>query len=125
MARRIRRLAALSAVLAVSTAAFATAASASSRAAGGTPAVSGPVTGGKGANVLSPDVSSKGYKLDEFFVSGTATNYQPVGKLTSDGKWTVKATSTGPFKTRLAIWKPANAADFNGTVFVEWLNVSP
>ena len=25
----------------------------------------------------------------------------------------------------MAIWKPANAADFNGTVFVEWLNVSP
>ena len=25
----------------------------------------------------------------------------------------------------MVVWKPADPADFNGTVFVEWLNVSP
>jgi len=92
---------------------------------GRTPAVSGPVTGGTGVSLLGPDVSSLGYVREEYFIDGVAANYQPVGKLASGGKWTVKATNKAPFKTRIVVWKPADPADFNGTVFVEWLNVSP
>jgi len=125
MARRIRRVAGIAAVLAVATAGWTAPAIAGPRDEGRTPSVSGPVTGGTGVSLLGPDVSSLGYVRDEFFIEGEAANYQPVGELTSDGKWTVEATNEAPFKTRIVVWKPADPADFNGTVFVEWLNVSP
>jgi hypothetical protein len=87
--------------------------------------VSGPVTAGNGVSLISPDMSSAGYVREEFFIEGEAANYQPVGALSPNGKWRVEETETAPFKTRMAVWKPADPADFNGTVFVEWLNVSP
>jgi hypothetical protein len=76
-------------------------------------------------SLLGPDVSSLGYVLEEFFIEGEAANYQPAGKLGSNGRWRVEETEQAPYKTRIVVWKPADAADFNGTVFVEWLNVSP
>lgn len=52
--------------------------------------------------------------------SGTETPH-----LTADGAWTVAADATQqPFKTRMQVYKPTNPASFNGTVYVEWLNVS-
>jgi hypothetical protein len=113
-------------VLAGLTLVLASAVSASaSGSSGGSPTVSGPITGGGGVSLLGPDVSSAGYVREEFFIDGVATNYQPVGKLASDGKWSVKAKNKAPYKTRIVVWKPADPADFNGTVYVEWLNVSP
>ncbi len=52
---------------------------------------------------------------------------RPSHPLTNDGKWTVAANpagSDGVFKTRLVVYRPIDAARFNGTVVVEWLNVS-
>src|SRR6516164_8969434 len=46
------------------------------------------------------------------------------GPLTSDGRWTATPASTAPYKTRILVYKPTNPQKFNGTVFVEWLNVS-
>lgn len=52
--------------------------------------------------------------------AGTATP-----NLTADGKWAVAADAAQqPYKTRIQVYMPTNAARFNGTVFVEWLNVS-
>ena len=65
-----------------------------------------------------------GYRETEFFISGMATSYVNDGELTQDGKWTVQQAETAPFKTRIVVLRPENAADFNGTVMVEWLNVS-
>lgn len=98
--------------------------------------VSGPVTGGKGSVVLAPsppepgqapsvfDLASVGYTESEFFLSGTATAYTSDQTLTTDGVWTVKPAGTAPYVNRVVVRRPANSADFNGTVLVEWLNVT-
>jgi hypothetical protein len=36
----------------------------------------------------------------------------------------VHADTTAPYTTRLLVRRPTRASDFNGTVVVEWLNVS-
>ena len=90
-----------------------------------TPDVSGPVAG---TPVLyghtSFDLASVGYKQSEYFVSGTAKAYSPIDPLTSDGRWKVRASSSAPFTTRIVVNRPIDPRDFNGTVVVEWLNVS-
>jgi hypothetical protein len=121
----MRRLAGIVAGLAISTAAATATVSAAPRDAGRTPTVTGPITAGTGVSLIGPDLSSKGYVEEEYFIEGDAANHQPVGTLTSDGKWKVEKTDEQPYKTRVVVWKPADPADFNGTVFVEWLNVSP
>ena len=42
----------------------------------------------------------------------------------SDGKWTITPTTTASYKTRIIVRRPSNPARFNGTVIVEWMNVS-
>jgi hypothetical protein len=91
------------------------------------PVVTGPVTGGNGAIVLqgtSFSLASAGYTQSEFFLSGTATSYTSAGPLGSDGRWRVTPASTAPYTTRIVVDRPASPARFNGTVIVEWLNVS-
>lgn len=70
------------------------------------------------------DLGGLGYDVEEFFVSGTATCYTPAAELGSDGRWPVTPSGTADYTTRAVVVKPTAAAQFNGTVFVEWLNVS-
>ena len=72
------------------------------------------------------DLSQVGYESSEYFLSGTANSYVPVNPLTSDGKWKVTTTggATAPYTTRIAVDRPIDPRKFNGTVVVEWLNVS-
>jgi len=89
--------------------------------------VTGPVTGGTGQpNLIATgfDLADAGYVANEYFVEGTATAYDAAKPLKSDGKWAVKPVSTAPYKTRIVVYRPEQAKDFNGTVVVEWLNVS-
>jgi hypothetical protein len=65
-----------------------------------------------------------GYQQEEFFVSGTANAYTNVNAFDSDGHWQVQARAQANYKTRLVVNRPSNPSDFNGTVVVEWLNVS-
>ena len=49
--------------------------------------------------------------------------------LTTDGKWTVApgtapASPPAPYTTRVVVYRPIDPKKFNGTVVVEWLNVS-
>jgi Alpha/beta hydrolase domain len=90
------------------------------------PDVTGPVTGGKGIQALgiSYEFKSVGYELQEYFLGGTATSYTPKGTFATDGKWTVEAGETAPYKTRVLVVKPTDPKQFNGTVYVEWLNVT-
>jgi hypothetical protein len=87
--------------------------------------VTGPVAG---PPVLvghtSFDLASVGYTQSEFFLEGTADAYAPTTPLTPDGKWTVEPTSPAHYRTRLVVNRPIDPHDFNGTVVVEWLNVS-
>jgi hypothetical protein len=70
------------------------------------------------------DLASVGYTQSELFLEGTASAYSPASPLTSDGKFRVTAVSPKPYKTRVVVKRPIDDEDFNGTVVVEWLNVS-
>ncbi|MCT9083873.1 alpha/beta hydrolase domain-containing protein [Streptomyces fulvoviolaceus] len=100
---------------------------ASQAAAAPSPSVTGPVTGGNGAAVLQGttfDLASVGYTQAEFFLSANATSYVPTAPLDSDGRWQVTPATTAPYTTRIVVNRPADPARFNGTVVVEWLNVT-
>jgi hypothetical protein len=72
------------------------------------------------------DVDAIGYEEREYFVAGNAHKHKAIGKLTSDGKWNnVELESASkPFKTRVVVYTPKDAARFNGTVYIEWQNNS-
>ena len=57
-------------------------------------------------------------------MQGTATSYDAVGPLGEDGKWKVTPGTKAPYKTRIIVRVPEDPKKFNGTVFVEWLNVT-
>ena len=65
-----------------------------------------------------------GYEQAEYFVSGTANAYSNVNALNSDGQWQVEPTTQAQYTTRVVVIRPSDPALFNGTVMVEWLNVS-
>ncbi len=91
-----------------------------------TACISGPISGTPSIlGIVSP--AAIGYEQQEFFVGGLATAYTPTAPLTSDGEWSVLPdpnTDGAYFKTRAVIMRPADPSDFNGTVFVEWMNVT-
>ncbi|MEV0355691.1 alpha/beta hydrolase domain-containing protein [Nocardia sp. NPDC050697] len=72
----------------------------------------------------SYDLGELGYAVEEYFVAGTATSYRPAGELTDDGHWNVVAADRAEYVTRAVTVAPVDGARFNGTVVVEWLNVS-
>src|SRR6266516_4376161 len=91
------------------------------------PVVTGPITGGtRGRPFTSSPVPLElaGYTQQEFFLRGTATGYAQSGTWGLDGRWTANPAETAPYETRILVRRPANPAKFNGTVVVEWLNVS-
>ena len=87
----------------------------------------GPVTVGQPSYPADPrpvDLAAAGYEESEWFASGTASAYAADGELGADGEWSATPTTTAPYKTRFVVRRPADPADFDGTVVVEWLNVS-
>jgi hypothetical protein len=93
-----------------------------------TPTVTGPVTGGKITPTLISttfDLAEVGYVAEEFFVEGTATSFAASAPFGPDGKWKAEPAATAPYKTRIVVYRPAKVKDFDGTVFVEWFNVTP
>lgn len=80
---------------------------------------------GKPALLLGAfDIASLGYVANEFFISGTASSYSSAAELGPDGQWSVTPSAAGEFTTRMVVLTPADRTRFNGTVLVEWLNVS-
>jgi Alpha/beta hydrolase domain len=90
--------------------------------------VSGPITGGKGwpFGLPTADLESVGYRADEYFVEGEAVRFGPAAgtDLGRDGRWQVQPVERAPYKTRMVVLRPVDAAAFNGTVVVLWNNVS-
>jgi Alpha/beta hydrolase domain len=87
--------------------------------------ISGPIAGSPAAVATTAfDLSQIGYQQSEFFMSGTANSYLPTAPLGADGFWSVIPVDTAPYTTRLIVYSPADPRRFNGTVYVEWLNVS-
>jgi hypothetical protein len=70
------------------------------------------------------EIDSVGYVAEEFFFSGTASSYSPDAELGPDGQWRVTPSDAADFTTRVATLTPKDRTQFNGTVLVEWLNVS-
>jgi Alpha/beta hydrolase domain len=63
------------------------------------------------------DLSSVGYEQSEYRFSGTAQAYEQ----TSEG---VRPREEAEFATRLIVYRPSDERAFNGTVWIEWHNVS-
>lgn len=70
------------------------------------------------------DLAEVRYQQREFFLSGEATAFTNLSELGSDGAWEVEPAETAPYRTRVVVYQPLDAADFSGTVLVEWLNVT-
>jgi len=70
------------------------------------------------------DLAPLGLTTDEFFISGTASSYKPAAASATDEQWNAVPAETAPYTTRIVVVKPTDPKKFNGTVVVEWLNVS-
>ena len=86
--------------------------------------VTGPVEGVPGIIMAGFDLGWVGYTLEEFFLEGAATSFEPVGHAGEDGRWQVTRSGQAPFVTRLVVCRPSDPGAFTGTVVLEWLNVS-
>ncbi|NLV54485.1 MAG: hypothetical protein GXY13_02605, partial [Acidimicrobiales bacterium] len=100
------------------------------RADGPAATVAGPLTAGRGIHLLSagggPDLAAAGWVEEEFTVEGTAVDYETAdGEAPpTDGHWDLVPGDEADYRTRIVVRRPGDAADFDGTVVVEWLNVS-
>lgn len=65
-----------------------------------------------------------GYVEKEYFLSGEAVAYAGSGEWGTDGVWSVTAAERAPYTTRMLVRRPKDPSKFDGTVLVEWLNVS-
>src|SRR5215467_2958079 len=92
------------------------------------PTVSGPVattgTPGNSAHdyiffATNHDLALHGYVEEEFFIRGMANRYTTSPQTTG-----TIADGDHPYKTRVVVRRPADAKRFNGTVLVEWYNVT-
>jgi Alpha/beta hydrolase domain len=63
------------------------------------------------------DLSKVGYCEAEYRLSGTAVAYERVGN-------GLRAAEEADFATRLIVYRPTDASLFDGTVWIEWHNVS-
>ena len=64
-----------------------------------------------------------GYYEQEYFASGTAMAFRGVSE-PLDGRWVVQPTTSATYATRILVRRPSDPKRFNGTVVVEWMNVS-
>jgi len=70
------------------------------------------------------DLALLGYTTEEFFISGTASSYTLAEPPSPLGVWNAEPAATAPFTTRIVVVRPTDPKKFNGTVVIEWLNVS-
>lgn len=70
------------------------------------------------------DEAEVGYRETEYFISGTAMSYIATDELKSDGAWSVEGADAAEYTSRIVVLRPMDESAFNGTVVVEWFNVS-
>ena len=91
------------------------------------PTVVGPITGTQPpCGAPRTDLAARGYVVEEFFLEGTLRGHQlrPGTEATVDGRWEVEPYGDAPYRTRLLVLRPERSGRFNGTVVVNWQNVS-
>ena len=89
--------------------------------------VSEEISGGNGPFIgagVPARLTESGYVEHEYVAAGTASSYAATVPITGDGRWTFAEDGSAPYRTRILVRYPSNAAAFSGTVVVEWLNVS-
>ena len=72
------------------------------------------------------ELAARGYVVEEYVLEGIAHGYEltaPDGA-PADGRWEVAPYAAAPYRTRLLVVRPERASHFNGTVVVNWQNVS-
>ena len=92
------------------------------------PTLEGPIPGSAPGDPASPvlgetypffstwhDLAGAGYVEQEYYLSGVADAYATSG---------AKLVTDVAYRTRLIVRRPVSDADFNGTVLVEWQNVT-
>jgi hypothetical protein len=72
----------------------------------------------------TPDLHAAGYVEAEYTAEGVAASYRSRGALPPDGSYELVKDGAARYRTRIVVRRPRDAGDFNGTVVVEWLNVS-
>jgi hypothetical protein len=88
--------------------------------------LTGPITTGhliEPETALPSQLTTYGYEEQEYFASGTASAFTAKSE-PSDGKWSATPTTKASYRTRIIVRRPEDPAKFNGTVVVEWMNVS-
>ena len=65
------------------------------------------------------ELASRGFIEEEFFIEGSANRYS-----NSEMENSTIVDSGHRYKTRLIVRRPESAAQFNGVVVVEWINVT-
>jgi hypothetical protein len=83
-----------------------------------------PVPGTPNLLLGAYDLATLSYRCREFFVSGTASCYAPLAGTGADGQWNAAPSGEAGYTTRIVVVTPTDDSAFNGTVIVEWLNVS-
>lgn len=89
--------------------------------------VLGPVTGVNPPHgAPTTDLAARGYVCEEFLLDGTTVGYALASGAshTPDGRWDAVVHGEAPYRTRILVVRPADAASFNGTVVLNWQNVS-
>jgi len=99
-----------------------------------TPSVIGPVPSGNAADgsnnhtFFATDIAlaSHGYVEEEFYLEGRANAYDaPIPTPPTPPMALANiVTADVPYRTRIVVRRPSDPARFNGTVVVEWLNVT-
>ena len=89
--------------------------------------VSGPIRGLRppiGGPTFDP--AALGYVCEDYLLSGSAVAYGLVngGRPPVDGKWAAEEVGRGEYRTRILVLRPQDPARFNGTVLLNWQNVS-
>jgi hypothetical protein len=69
-------------------------------------------------------LQAAGYQQREYIASGTAYSYRATGAENESGTWNVAPAGRARYRTRIVVRTPTDPSRFNGTVVVEWLNVS-
>jgi hypothetical protein len=91
-----------------------------------TPATFTPLEGGTTTFALTgPRLDPARHVVQELMASGVATSYRSDREAAGpDGRWTVEPAEEAPFATRVIVRRPVDPAAFNGTVVLEWFNVT-
>ncbi len=92
-----------------------------------TPTVIGPIVGHEDPwGAPAAELVERGYRVEEFQIEGSAQGYRlcPGADATVDGRWEVEPYDEAPYRTRILVVRPVEPRRFNGTVVVNWQNVS-